>query len=257
MGPFDAFEAHPFTIATVSESDSGEGLVLYAKNTGDWTNRLYEAAKGPQRELGNTSAEKGLQTVSEQNVKMRMIIEGPYGGPGHDVFSSFSSALIVAGGSGITFGLPSVDEILREAEAGLANTRLVHLVWIVQDPACLMHMTLVLHTFVNRAARIRDFKLKIDIYYTRAIPSSMSHVLESVSNLPKGTTLSPGRPKLDAVLDEFVDWTKGLESSPQHLHGAVVGCCGPAGLGDSVKRAVMGVKGSKRLAVGGLEFVEE
>lgn len=79
MGPLDALEAHPFTIATVSESDGGEGLTLYAKNAGDWTNRLYEAAKGTQRELEAGSTEKGLRTAPEQSTKMRMVLEGPYG----------------------------------------------------------------------------------------------------------------------------------------------------------------------------------
>lgn len=257
MGPLDALEAHPFTIATVSESDGGEGLTLYAKNAGDWTNRLYEAAKGTQRELEAGSTEKGLRTAPEQSTKMRMVLEGPYGGPGHDVFSSFSSALIIAGGSGITFGLSSVDEIIREAEAGLAKTRLVKFVWIIQDPACLVHMMLVLQTIINRAARLRNLKVNIDIFYTRAIPSSMAQTLENASNLPENVTLSPGRPKLGNLLEGFIDKTKELEENSNNLHGTVVGCCGPASLGESVKRATMSISGSKRLAVGGVELVEE
>ncbi|KAG8957702.1 hypothetical protein FRC00_003621 [Tulasnella sp. 408] len=257
MGPLDAFEAHPLTIATVSQSDVGEGLTLYAKNAGDWTNRLYEAAKGAQKELEGGSTEKGLRTAPEQSTKMRMVIEGPYGGPGHDVFSSFSSAFIVSGGSGITFGLSSVDEILREAEIGLAKTRLVQFVWIIQDPGCLTHMMLVLQTFINRAARLPNIKVNIDIYYTRAIPLSMAQALESATSLPEHVTLNPGRPKLGNMLERFIDRTRELEESSNNLHGAVVGCCGPASLGESVKKATMAIKGSKRSAVGGVELVEE
>lgn len=76
MGAFDALEAHPMTIATVSESAGREGLVLYVKKAGDWSNRLYEAAKRPKK--GEIS-EKGIESEGEKSTKMRMIIEGPYG----------------------------------------------------------------------------------------------------------------------------------------------------------------------------------
>lgn len=141
----DLFEAHPLTIASVAESPSGEGLVLYVKVAGDWTRRLYEASKQQQAETG------------EMGASMRMIIEGPYGerlrwhltarplthvaifvsfagGPGHDVLSSFTGAFIVAGGSGITFGLSAVEEMIREAERNRAVIDLIRLVWVVQDP---------------------------------------------------------------------------------------------------------------------------
>lgn len=146
MGLLYALESHPFTISTVSESPSGEGVTLYAKKCGDWTAKLYDVTSGSQPELSAT--EGGMNP--ETSTMMRMVVEGPYGkfshplnilnpdplkgGPGHDVFSSFSGAVVVVGGSGITFGLSAVDEIIREAELFRAKTRLIHLIWIVQDP---------------------------------------------------------------------------------------------------------------------------
>ena len=146
MGLIYALESHPFTISTVSESASGEGVTLYAKKCGDWTTKLYDVTSGNQPEISAT--EGGMSP--ETSTMMRMVVEGPYGksshslnipmpdlrkgGPGHDVFSSFSGAVVVVGGSGITFGLSAVDEIIREAELFRAKTRLIHLVWIVQDP---------------------------------------------------------------------------------------------------------------------------
>ncbi|KIO24635.1 hypothetical protein M407DRAFT_212299 [Tulasnella calospora MUT 4182] len=254
MGAFDALEAHPMTIATVSESSGREGVVLYVKKAGDWSNRLYEAAKGPEK--GEIS-EKGIESEGEKSTKMRMIIEGPYGGPGHDVLSSFSSAFIVAGGSGITFGLSSVDEIIREAEKGLAKTKLIEFIWVIQDPASLLHMMLVLQTFVNRVARLPTLDIKIDVFYTRAMSGNIPETLNNGFNLPANVTLSPGRPKFDAMLDHFVDRTRQLPEGPEGLHGTVVGCCGPESLCHSVKRAELSIKGRKRDAVGGIEVVEE
>lgn len=77
MGVANVFEAHPFTIASVSESTTGEGLVLYVKNAGDWTNKLYDVAMGPERE--GSASEKGPANSGERSTTMRMVLEGPYG----------------------------------------------------------------------------------------------------------------------------------------------------------------------------------
>lgn len=80
MGFGSLFEAHPFTIAAVSENPRGEGLVLYAKAVGDWTDKLYEIASGSG---ANDGAEKMIGSEGDvgqsQSATMRMVLEGPYG----------------------------------------------------------------------------------------------------------------------------------------------------------------------------------
>lgn len=53
------------------------------------------------------------------------------GGPGYTVFASFSGALFVAGGSGISFGLAATQELLQRSAQGTTNVRAVELVWSV------------------------------------------------------------------------------------------------------------------------------
>lgn len=65
MGSCGWTEVHPFTIASVSGGP--EGLVLMAKKSGTWTNRLYEMAKAS----GYTEAGFGRRVT--------VMIEGPYG----------------------------------------------------------------------------------------------------------------------------------------------------------------------------------
>jgi len=48
--------------------------------------------------------------------------------------SSFTSALIVVGGSGITFALSCIEDLIMKAEEGASRTRVIQLVWVVQDP---------------------------------------------------------------------------------------------------------------------------
>lgn len=176
------------------------------------------------------------------------------GGPGHDVLSSFSSAFIVAGGSGITFGLSAVDEIIREAERYHAKTKIIHLIWVVQDPSSLFHLLPALQSFLDRVARLRTIDVTISVHYTRAIPLALSETLQTGVALPANLNLYPGRPKLPELLDQFMDKTEKLEDI---LHGTVVGCCGPESLSKGVRRAERGISGRKRDAVGGVEVVEE
>ncbi|KAG8892042.1 hypothetical protein FRC00_012740, partial [Tulasnella sp. 408] len=120
----------------------------------------------------------------------------------------------------------------------------------------LLHMMLVLQTFVNRVARLSTLDIKISVFYTRAMAGNIPETLNNGFNLPANVTLSPGRPKFDAMLDHFLDKTKQLPEGPEGLHGTVVGCCGPESLCHSVKYAELSIKGRKRDAVGGIELVE-
>ena len=130
MGWFGWVEAHPFTIASVAKTP--EGLVLMCKKAGGWTGKLYEMAKvaGYGREDGGMSR------------SVLVMLEGPYGtylghtltanvdtncvlgGPGHATFASYSAALFAVGGSGITFALSSIQDIIQVCSV-IAYPRLV------------------------------------------------------------------------------------------------------------------------------------
>lgn len=113
-------EAHPFTIASVS----GEGLSLMVKKAGDWTNKVYDmATMSDAIHKGGWGAEK----------KAKVWIEGPYGGVGNTMMDSYSGAVFVAGGSGITFALSSITDLLQKDAQGRSRVKVIHLVWSVQD----------------------------------------------------------------------------------------------------------------------------
>lgn len=48
--------------------------------------------------------------------------------------SSFSAAVFVAGGSGITFALSSIQDLIQKDLAGESRVRVIELVWIISDP---------------------------------------------------------------------------------------------------------------------------
>jgi hypothetical protein len=172
MGWFGWAEVHPFTIASVAESGP-EGMVLMCKRAGGWTRKLYEMAKLGGYEEGGAGARE-----------VRVVVEGPYGlslfdlclrphplnfsfagGPQQTVFSSFSAAVFIAGGSGITFALSAVQDLVQKDLRGASRVKFIELIWIVPDPACLAPLLPTLSTLVQQSAFT---PLKVSVFYTRA-----------------------------------------------------------------------------------------
>lgn len=67
MGIWGMTEVHPFTIASVSQTE--EGLVLLCKKSGRWTSRMYEMANT------STYGDHG----KELGTSVKVMVEGPYG----------------------------------------------------------------------------------------------------------------------------------------------------------------------------------
>ncbi|TFK83417.1 incomplete iron reductase [Polyporus arcularius HHB13444] len=243
-------EVHPFTIASVSRCHSGEGLVLMVKKAGDWTTKLYDLAQ--RADYGEANGLGG---------SVQVVVEGPYGGPGHAIFSSFSGAMFVAGGSGITFGLAAVQDLMKKDLEYRSRIRAMELVWCIQDPTALTPLVPLFSALVVQSQEAY-MDLKISVYYTRAPPHP--EVLKTFRNLPPGLTLSPARPKLGQNLKGVVDRASALFSGGKErsrgkgsLTGVIVGVCGPSGLGDEVRKAVANFDPDSRKRVGGIELHEE
>ncbi|KAF8443885.1 hypothetical protein L210DRAFT_3395367 [Boletus edulis BED1] len=240
MGLVGWAEVHPFTIASVTKTP--EGLVLMCKNVGGWTNRLYEMAKvaGYGREAGDES-----RTVS-------VMIEGPYGGSGHSVFASFSAAMFVVGGSGITFALSAIQDLVQRDREDSSRVKLIELIWCIQDPCALNPLIPLFSSLIQQSTRT---PLRISVHYTRAADTPPAK-----DSLPPGLTLTAGRPRiakvLDSVIARAVSYGSGVKAY-MNISGVVVGSCGPVGIGDEVAEAVSAVDPGRRWAVGGIEIHEE
>jgi len=234
MGPLGWAEVHPFTIASVG----GDGMVLMCKKAGSWTSKLYDMA------TGSASPEKG----GVIGAKAKVIIEGPYGGIGHTMMDKYSGALFVCGGSGITFGLAAMQELIQKDIAGRSCVKALELVWCVQNPGSVMSM---LPTFASLTQQAPFTEVRVSVYYTR---SSVSDPNKLYGYLPPNITLTPGRPRIDTILDNMVDRTC---SAVERTSGFFVGACGPVSLGEQVRSAVGRVDSGRRKAVGGVELCEE
>ncbi|KAI0946789.1 hypothetical protein AcW1_010148 [Taiwanofungus camphoratus] len=249
MGWLGWCESHPFTIASVSKDPGAEGLVLMCKKAGDWTGKLFELAK---------RAEYGEAGGVGRDVKV--LIEGPYGGPGHSIPSSFSGVMIVAGGSGITYALSTVQELMKKDAQRSSRVKIVEFVWSVPNPSNLVPL-LPLFSSLLAQSHSSYMSLRISVFYTRA-PTS-GDVFKPFRTLPSGLTLSPSRPRLSKILEAVVDRTCALYSEggrrPHRgpLTGVLIGVCGPLALAEDARKAVRTFRQDRRKRVGGIELHEE
>ncbi|KAH9935370.1 ferric reductase like transmembrane component-domain-containing protein [Fomitopsis serialis] len=262
MGWWGWAESHPFTVASCAEDggrgSEGEGLVLLCKSAGKWGERLMELARRAEYcEAGGGSP------------RVRVLVDGPFGGPGHAVIASYSAALLVAGGSGISYPLAIAEELLRDASYGASRVRLINLVWSVQDTASLDPI-LPQFTRLLRTARHTGTHLRISLFHTRATTSTEPKLSPSARFLPQGLTVRAGRPPLASLLSSVVNrtlevhkasvaWTpqagSGEAQERRSPSGVFVGVCGPRALGEDVERLVrtFGAREERAGSVGGVE----
>ncbi|EGD92822.1 ferric-chelate reductase [Trichophyton tonsurans CBS 112818] len=89
---------HPFTIASLPQAESSNKtneMTLYVKPYEGITQTLSDSAR------------------DVSSLKLRVLLEGPYGGISFGSMSRFDSILIITGGSGASFSFPVVEDVLR------------------------------------------------------------------------------------------------------------------------------------------------
>jgi len=240
--------AHPFTIANASDSAGGKGLTLLIKKAGRWTNSLYAAAERADH--------YGMEGGYGHYRKMSVMVEGPYGGLGNMVLSSYSGVLIITGGSGVTLALSAAEEVVQMVQKGKSNVRFIELVWITQDINSVDPLSSAFSSIVSACNLIPDIAIKVTVRYTRAsaIPQEkLAYPLDSAVSLPLNIEVQPGRPKLKNTIDSMI----GRTSSVKGPSGVAVAVCGPVGLAAEVREIVRKVDGAGRSSVGGVELHEE
>lgn len=137
----------------------------------------------------------------------------------------------------------------------LASTTSHHSLTIPEPHLASLHPLLPLFSLMLVRAQSASVSLRISIFYTRAIRSEDE--LKRYQTLPLGLTLSPGRPRLSALLDGVVERTSSKTPNGQKPSGVLVGVCGPVALGEEAGKTVRAFPRDKFMAVGGIELHEE
>lgn len=261
-------EAHSFTIASAPDSD--EGLTLIVKSAGNWSKDLHSLAASKVGEEKNT--ESALRKVFHT----KLIVEGPYGGPGHTMFASFSSVLLVGGGSGITYPLCIAKDLLHKVknEPNSVRAKVIDLVWSVRTQEIARPFMATLLAMINDAKSTEQggnsISLRVHVFITQCtedepielvtpqLSARSSFADDAISHSISELTVSSGRPNLNEIVEETVDYMIDQnENRRVKNRGCGVAVCGPSQIVCSTREAVRGLKESKRVKMGGVELHEE
>ena len=160
-------------------------------------------------------------------------VEGPYGG--EHPLHSYGTAVLFAGGVGITHQVPHVRDLVAGFANGTVATRKVVLVWIIQSPEHLEWIRPWM-TQILAMDRRREI-LRIMLFVSR--PRSTKEIHSPSSTVQ----MFPGRPNIETLLS--------MEMENQ-VGAMAVTVCGPGALSDEVRQAVR-----RRQYGGTVDFIEE
>ncbi|GJE84448.1 ferric reductase family protein [Phanerochaete sordida] len=228
-------EAHPFTIASIPESldapdESKERDVVFLI-------RAREGFTGRLREL----AVNGATTVPA-------LVDGPYGCPPD--LTRFSTSILVAGGSGVSYTLPLLLNLVRQAKLGKSAVRRVVFVWSVREADHVRWISQVLGDALM-AAQSTGLAVDPRVYITGSTPPTPPLPVVGYSDSDRGSVniespisekdvkmslpaysalrILHGRPSIRKVLQEEISASAGPVS---------VDVAGPSGLSQSVAQAL-------------------
>lgn len=112
----------------VNDDGEGPGIILGARAQGDWTRALNTFTRKEQ-ELQTT------EKTSRSGVPIQVLIDGPYGGCSVDL-GLYETVLLFAGGSGATFTIGILDDIVGRCVRGRAcceTTKRIEFGWCIRS----------------------------------------------------------------------------------------------------------------------------
>ncbi|KAI0780844.1 hypothetical protein BD413DRAFT_463706 [Trametes elegans] len=213
------FTTHPFTAASICDEQNplpdGRVLVFLIRAKNGWTKDLWDTvalmtAQGQHFQKGESVPRC---EIPRRGVLLRACVDGPYGSSARASWGDYSSILIVAGGSGVSYALSVLQYVClclagREGrflggkgggvgKPGYKTTR-VRFVWLVREFGHVQWCASVLR-------RCRDIvpgpELQIDIFVTNIKPTARPTAQGARKRItivplpqPKPEDLSPPRP---------------------------------------------------------------
>jgi len=223
------FEAHPFTISSIPE-DGGDtkecDVVFLIRGRSGFTQRLREHA------------------ASDSGSRVPAFLDGPYGCPPD--LRPFTTCVLIAGGSGISYTLPLLLNLVRiNARGAKSAVQRIVFVWAVRDAA---HLKWISKTLMDALARATpSLAVEPRIYIT-----GKNYPIPEVPEVPTdGSSISSGSVEKDIAETELPVYSslklihgrpsmkKLLAEEIQASPGPIsVDVAGPSNLAESVRRSL-------------------
>ncbi|KAH8091672.1 ferric reductase NAD binding domain-containing protein [Cristinia sonorae] len=223
-------QSHPFTMATLPSGDKNDEL-----------NFIVRVRNGLTKQIKDHLLEFGP-------CETPMFIDGPYGLP-PDI-TPFTTCVFIAGGSGISYTLPRLEELLNQVNAGDAVARRIVFVWVIRTRAHLKWISNRLAKIVSTAPN--GVELVVNVHVT----SGSAHVDELRESSEGGDVEkeasvegedSKSKAELEGLSDLIVirqgrpDVPKVLEAEVAATAGSMsVDVAGPRSLQQDTRKALTG-----------------
>lgn len=232
------YESHSLTIANAPSSMSalGEvhpgGITLGARACGDWSRELNALAQSGEK--GN-----GMERVS-------VILDGPYGGATLD-YGTYESVLLVAGGSGITFTLGILDDLIgRIVKLGRPHgerTRRITFAWYIRSFGAISWFE---RYFMAIAKTAQGSGVEVTFrFFVTCLCNP-----EAIPPIPNAT-VEVTKPPVSQLLASL------LEATKQNAGGVGIAASGPESLTRTAQNTVAKIGPATATAVGGVELHTE
>ncbi|KAH9901014.1 hypothetical protein C8Q73DRAFT_786424 [Cubamyces lactineus] len=211
------FTTHPFTTASICDEQNpytdGRVLVFIIRAKNGWTKDLWDTvalmiSRGQQFQRGESLPRCDMP---RRGVLLRACVDGPYGSSARASWGDYSSVLVVAGGSGVSYAL-SVLQYLCLCHAGRDGrflggksggfgqpgykTSRIRFVWLVREFGHVQWCATILRRCMDL---IPAPELQVDIFVTNVKPAPTAGPPQARSRitfapLPKGKQADFERP---------------------------------------------------------------
>ncbi|KID88069.1 Flavoprotein transmembrane component [Metarhizium guizhouense ARSEF 977] len=225
-GGLHSVTAHPFTICSAPlKGTQHNEMVFYLKPLGGLTNRLASMAQ------------------KQEDVSLRVLLEGPYGGLPGRWYKGFDRTILIAGGSGSSFTFPLIEDWLSRRDSN--STSELKVVLATKDVEMRIWYTEELRRVTERqrgsgATEFPGVSILLYETYDTAVGIPVSRTTSSGSDEEKGKEEPRVQSSADSTTSLFgIKVFRGRpdtgatvrEASLQQSVGTVgIAVCGPAGM---------------------------
>lgn len=177
------FTTHPFTTCSIFQQPSSEErltvIVFLVRAKNGWTKDLwdtvaYHCIRG--RTFIPTESPPPQTFLPSYGLLMKMNIEGPFGSSVRAAWGSYSTVVIVVGGSGVSFGMSVLEHLCRSisgrdlerSHRRLDNkfkTQRVRFVWLVREFG---HIQWCASAIKRCMALLPGSELEVNVFVTKA-----------------------------------------------------------------------------------------
>ncbi|KAI0092058.1 ferric reductase NAD binding domain-containing protein [Irpex rosettiformis] len=216
LGPV---ESHPFTIATIPNDDSpndssarerkGKEMVWIIRARDGFTKRMRDYVTG----LGG-------------KCQVPIFMHGPYGIPAD--ITPFSTCVFVAGGSGVTYTLPRMRDLLLRVSKSQACAQRIFFIWAIRHAS---HLEWLSSEFTKALSMVREnpsVSFVIKIYITSSVSGNSLSLSSDDMEKDVETPTSIGEKQVTAFGDsELVEVKYGRPNVATIIEHVVHGSDGP------------------------------